>query len=1683
MTPESINHGLTEGQNQNFRLTEGQQNQNSRLTEDHQNHHQNSHLHHQNSLGFTPDHQNSRLHNPLGLAAFLATTPPPPSLSAEPPSPASLASSPPLSPLLADHQPPQTLLWDARGGSRNGSLDSAPVVGIAADSATGILYGTTAACCHNHDTPSGAKRPPNDHIPDDSVFPSSASSSSESSYMSSPPKRLRLLSSPIPSSPLGPAYIRRSVSQHPSPSPSAPLGDFSADVVMTNHDNHQYGHLPISQPVSRHFQPAVPPPWSALHDFHNLHDPHDPATPRSAPLLSPSFPFDDVGIVEFLNQDSRPTFIVDLTDKSNFRSGPLQVLFANNALCAEHAIFGSLVSSVYFFDDDAATNSDGFVRFKTWVLSLADGGEGPSELTPPPSSTSCHPSSFMGFQWTCLTLRRRYRVVSGSRNTSNINNINNINFVPADGTARSQIPPARLPDGATPSPTPSTSEVHDYFGSVAMSSVPSVSSVPVPSVPSVPSASASKQPVQKLFDWTRIPLTEDTPEHIRFARSFDWAQTALGPIESWSADLRILSNMLMACPTPVIMYWGPELTAIYNEAYASLAGENHPHLMGSRRLTVWNEFGEEAQPSFRAVWNSGQSISRQDHRIFLKRNGLLEEMFCNWSVIPLVGSDGNVVALLNPVTDCTRRNLNERRMQSLNHLGEKTSEAQTVKRFWNSMRQGLEYNEFDVPFALFYSIAASSDGEDGEASSLPSRSLEDTANTLFPSRVILEGSLGVSPGHAAAVPVLDLCSSDEGFAPYMRQAMTTTPTGSATHMAMPTPIVLSDESGTLPRDLISGLQGERGFGEDCHTVVVFPLYHPIAPASGVDGAASVAGFVVMGTNPRRPFNGQYQLFIHLLARQLTAALASAVLFEEEIRRVARLAAHDQQELSHQLQLRTQQMLDSETKFTRMAESTPVGMFVTDGRGCITYSNDMWWEILQHPPSTNTHDFMLWHSLADRIEDEDRAGLFTAWEHMLHEKTPLAHEFRFSQKTVALASGETSSHSMKSVTWVLLRAYPEKDDQTSELKSIFGCIMDISQQKQAEVFESQRLAEALEHKRQQENFIDITSHEMRNPLSAILQSVDEIIGSVGAFRAGGENGLVSDTAILDDLLESVLDAGNTISLCANHQKRIVEDVLLLSKLDSNLLLVEPMTVQPVAVVRTTLKVAKAELCSHGIHCTVRLLPSYQTLVGVDGFVHMDPSRLGQVITNLLTNAVKVTQASTDRRIVISLGASREGEPVTQTGLVDDAEGLPDGEITYFPRRPDVELLTDSPEWGTGAKLNLHIAVADTGKGMDEEEKAIMFQFFPHNLPRTHTQYGGPELGLFLSRNLIEMQGGQVGVASRKGHGSTLVFYVKCRKVSEEVLASPDGGLLEKPTVALSTPVSPAASLSSLTVFSVGAGDNEKHSAVEDGTDRTEEPGEPREPGEPTADAGSASSPNLKALLQNPPARVSSYPTRTASLPAPPSPGAVAARMAARKAARAAASKGESRSILLPEQLSLTGVPPPFANLPPLDVLIVEDNIVNQRVLQRQLNRCGNRTRLANHGKEALEALRSSRFWRSEGVEDEAGTAMAIDAVSELTLSTTAGDDARDETRANISVILMDLEMPVMDGVTCARAIRDLERSGSLVRHVPIIAVTAYARPEQIEDAKAAGIDDVIAKPFRLAQLMPKILELVKKFQSL
>lgn len=227
---------------------------------------------------------------------------------------------------------------------------------------------------------------------------------------------------------------------------------------------------------------------------------------------------------------------------------------------------------------------------------------------------------------------------------------------------------------------------------------------------------------------------------------------------------------------------------------------------------------------------------------------------------------------------------------------------------------------------------------------------------------------------------------------------------------------------------------------------------------------------------RRPYDDDYSLFIQLLTRQLATGMASVVLFEEEIRRgqrAARLAALDRIELSKQLELRTQEAVESETRFARMAEFAPVGMFIAGPNGKITYSNDTWWEISRHPKEDNSADNWM-----DSVKGEDRPHVESVWKTLVEDKVPVTVEFRFKTSWI-------DQNGIKGALWVLMSAYPEKGPE-GNLKSIFGSITNISSQKWAENLQKSRMEEAIEVRRQQENFIDMTSHEV-GPLTVFSTS--------------------------------------------------------------------------------------------------------------------------------------------------------------------------------------------------------------------------------------------------------------------------------------------------------------------------------------------------------------------------------------------------------------------------------------------------------------------------------------------------------------------------------------------------------------------------------------------------------------------
>lgn len=150
---------------------------------------------------------------------------------------------------------------------------------------------------------------------------------------------------------------------------------------------------------------------------------------------------------------------------------------------------------------------------------------------------------------------------------------------------------------------------------------------------------------------------------------------------------------------------------------------------------------------------------------------------------------------------------------------------------------------------------------------------------------------------------------------------------------------------------------------------------------------------------------------------------------------------------------------------------------------------------------------------------------------------------------------------------------------------------------------------------------------------------------------------------------------------------------------------------------------------------------------------------------------------------------------------------------------------------------------------------------------------------------------------------------------------------------------------------------------------------------------------------------------------------------------------------------------------LHVLVVEDNLVNQNVLAKQLRNLGCVVSVANHGGEALEFLKRTQHWNHASTPSHTKPSQHNPA--------TESPATPHHLPIDLSLILMDWEMPIMNGLTATIEIRQLEREGMLLSHVPVIGVTANVRQQQIETAMEAGMDDVVGKPFRVTELLGRI----------
>lgn len=404
---------------------------------------------------------------------------------------------------------------------------------------------------------------------------------------------------------------------------------------------------------------------------------------------------------------------------------------------------------------------------------------------------------------------------------------------------------------------------------------------------------------------------------------------------------------------------------------------------------------------------------------------------------------------------------------------------------------------------------------------------------------------------------------------------------------------------------------------------------------------------------------------------------------------------------------------------------------------------------------------------------------------------------------------------------------------------------------------------------------------------------------------------------------------------------------------------------------------------------------------------DPIRMQQLLLNLLGNAFKFTD---------------------------------DGEIVVHV------------QWHAD-RQRLGLSVSDTGLGIEPDKLSVLFDAFFQAHKSTHRERGGTGLGLAICKRLAELMNGEIGVKSELGKGSTFWIEIPLDAATADLSkpvsfsATDRGGLsgnalLVTSNLTLQRLFSHHTEATALTLSCASSGvealalcaQQRFNTILVDAT--------------VDHNAGLALGPRLAGA--QPGALLALIACRMASPDWQTLTGHQFKRLLEKPLSlpRSLLNLGVDR---LPNPPALSGDEPSLQSpeFPPAHLLLVEDNHINQRVAEGMLKRLGLTVTVTSNGQQALDYLENN--------------------VPENEL-----DDARAETiagpghvMASVDLILMDCEMPVMDGYAATYAIR--HSANERVRRIPIIGLSAHAMIEQQEKALAAGMDDYLTKPLRRRSL--------------
>jgi len=157
-------------------------------------------------------------------------------------------------------------------------------------------------------------------------------------------------------------------------------------------------------------------------------------------------------------------------------------------------------------------------------------------------------------------------------------------------------------------------------------------------------------------------------EMARLIGSFDWSSTSIGPVTEWPQHLRSAVDIMLGADLQIVMFWGPQFLALYNDAYAPTIGDKHPHALGRPAREYWAELWADLEPLLKRVLETGETVSAKDRPFYIERGRGPETVYFDISYSPVhdaTGSVAGVFCIVNETTELRRAQVLERRLAAI----------------------------------------------------------------------------------------------------------------------------------------------------------------------------------------------------------------------------------------------------------------------------------------------------------------------------------------------------------------------------------------------------------------------------------------------------------------------------------------------------------------------------------------------------------------------------------------------------------------------------------------------------------------------------------------------------------------------------------------------------------------------------------------------------------------------------------------------------------------------------------------------------------------------------------------------------------------------------------------------------------------------------------------------------------